>query len=354
MNARSERLKALVAEREVEALLITFLPDIRWATGFSGSNGLVRPNGVRFYTDGRYSVQARREIQEGVEVFVPGYELATFMSSEKHLSGVERVGFQSDHATVAQLAEWEELFPGVEFVPMTGLFEALAGRKDDAEVARIRAAQAITEAVFDHMLGVIAPGMTEHDVAAEIVYQHLRRGASKMSFDPIVASGAQGALPHARPSSKKLEAGELVVLDFGCFLDGYASDMTRTIALGEPGDEAREVYDVVLRAQQAALDAARAGLTTRELDKTARDVIIAAGYGDYFAHGLGHGVGLQIHEWPRVSYHVDYALPAGATVTIEPGVYLPGKFGVRIEDIIVLREDGNDNLTGSPKSLIVV
>ncbi len=218
----------------------------------------------------------------------------------------------------------------------------------------MRQAQRVTDDVFEHMLGFIQPGMREQEVAVEIVYQHLQRGAAKMSFEPIVASGARGALPHALPTDKRLEPGELVVLDFGCFVDGYASDMTRTIALGEPGEEARKVYDIVLDAQQQAIAQARAGMSTKELDAAARSVIEATGYGEFFTHSLGHGIGLQTHEWPRVSYQVDDLLPEGTAITIEPGVYLPGQFGVRIEDIVVLRAGGCDDLTASPKELLVL
>lgn len=216
----------------------------------------------------------------------------------------------------------------------------------------MRRAQAVTDAVFEHLLEFIKPGMQEQEIAAEIVYQHLSRGAERMSFDPIVASGPNAALPHGRPTSKRLQQGELVLVDMGCFVDGYASDMTRTIAIGEPGDEARAVYNLVLDAQERAIESAHGGIASADLDDAARSVIAAGGYGDYFSHGLGHGVGLQIHEWPRVSYHVDYTLPVGAAVTIEPGIYLPDRIGVRIEDLIILREDGCDNLTASPKSLI--
>jgi Xaa-Pro aminopeptidase len=195
----------------------------------------------------------------------------------------------------------------------------------------------------------------EKEIAAEITYQHLKRGAEKMSFDPIVASGPNGARPHARPTDRKLRSGELVVLDMGCFRDGYASDMTRTVAIGDPPESARRGYEVVREAQQRALDAARAGLTGKELDGTAREVVEEAGLGDQFSHGLGHGIGLEVHEWPRVSKTVDTELPRGACVTIEPGVYDPRNgFGVRIEDIIVLRSEGIDNLTSTSKHLRIL
>jgi Xaa-Pro aminopeptidase len=227
--------------------------------------------------------------------------------------------------------------------------------KEDEEVERIRRAQQVTESVFEHVLTFLEPGLLEREVAAEITYEHLRRGAETMAFDPIVASGPNGALPHARPTDRTLQRGDLVVLDMGCIRDGYASDMTRTVALGAPSQAAQTGYEVVREAQNQALDAARSGLTGKELDGVARDVIEKAGLGQYFSHGLGHGIGLQVHEWPRISRTVDHELPVGACVTIEPGVYVPDKgYGVRIEDIVALQENGSENLTSTPKELIVI
>jgi len=278
-----------------------------------------------------------------------------FIEEEELMDGLTDVVFESDTLTVQQLDALQSQFEDVNWVGVAGLLSRDVGTKDAVEVERIRAAQRVTESVFDHVLRSIEPGMTEQDVAADIVYQHLMLGAEKMSFDPIVASGPNGALPHARPTDRTLQEGELIVIDMGCFLNGYASDMTRTVALGEPGEAARLGYDVVKRAQEAALQAARAGMPGKELDAVARDVIDEAGLGDYFSHGLGHGVGLQIHEWPRVSYTVEEELPAGACVTIEPGVYVSEDgYGVRIEDIIVLREEGCENLTSAEKDLIVL
>ena len=255
---RTDQVRALLAEHDAEAALVTSGPDVRWACGFTGSNGLlvVRREGAHFVTDGRYATQAAREVEEA-DVHVPGYDLIGHVAEAGLLSGAGRVLFQSDHVTAARLGRLEEAFPDVGWQGVEGLLTKLVARKTDEEVERIRAAQRVTEAVFEHLLGFMRPGMTEQEVAAEIVYQHLRRGASAMSFEPIVASGAQGALPHARPTSKVIEKGELVVLDFGCFLDGYASDMTRTVAVGEPGEEARKVYGVVLEAQARALEAAQ-------------------------------------------------------------------------------------------------
>ena len=341
---------------ELDRVIVSFLPNIRWGTGFTGSNGLLllSADSPQFVTDGRYREQAKAEVPADVEVHIASNGLLKYVAEEGLLKDQDRVAFQSDHVTVDELSGWEERFPSIEFVPVSNLFTEQQGVKSPGEVSAIRKAQHITDSVFTELVKWIRPGISEKEVAAEIVYRHMKRGAAKMSFDPIVASGPNGALPHARPTDRTLREGELVVIDMGCFLDGYASDMTRTIAIGEPGDEARAGYAAVLEAQHAALDAAEAGMVASELDGVARGVLDDHGLGDAFGHGLGHGVGLQIHEWPRVSRNSDTILPAGAVVTIEPGVYVTGRYGVRIEDIIVLREGGAENLTSSAKNLLIV
>lgn len=347
------RLASLLDDAAADAVLLTFLPDVRWACGFTGSSGLllVLPDGAHFVTDGRYDAQARAEVHRAA-VHVPGYDLIGPLPGL--VPDGARVALQPEHVTLAQRAELEERLPGRRFVSVPHLMPPRVAVKEAWEVDRIVRAQRITEAVFEEVCALLRPGLTERAVAAEIVHGHLRRGCSRMAFDPIVASGPNGALPHARPTDRVLEAGDLVVLDMGGVVDGYASDMTRTVALGEPGEEARRVYAVVREAQAAAIAAARAGMTGAELDGIARAVIAHHGYGDEFAHGLGHGIGLQTHEWPRVSFTNPAPLPAGACVTIEPGVYLDGRFGVRIEDIVHLRADGCTNLTHADTALRVL
>ncbi len=348
-------IRRLTAEHRAEAALITFLPDIRWATGFSGSNGVlvVTEAAAHFVTDGRYTVQAAAEVH-GATVHVPGYRLLEHVESEGLFGAARTVLCQADHLSVAEFEKLRERFPGLDFEPVSGLLQEAVAAKTEDEIESIRRAQAVTEAVFEALLPQIGPGVSEQDLAAEIVYQHLRRGAASMSFDPIVASGLRGALPHARASSKTLRPGELVVIDMGCVLDGYASDMTRTVAVGEPDEAARRAYAVVLDAQQQAISAVRAGASGKAVDAVARDVISEAGLGDYFSHGLGHGVGLQVHEWPRLSHHTDDVLPENAVVTVEPGVYLPERFGIRIEDMVVARADGPEVLTRTPKDLLIL
>ena len=348
-------IRSLVREHGADAAAITHLPDVRWAVGFTGSNGLllVTPDRAHFLTDGRYAQQAHHDV-EGAEIHVPGYNLVEHVAEAGLLDGERQVIVQADVLSLDAFGTWERAFPDLEFVPVPGLLQEAVASKTEAEIAAIRRSQRVTESVFGDLLGLIGPGVRERDLAAEIVYLSLKRGAERMAFEPIVASGPRGALPHARPSSKALAMGELVVIDFGCVVDGYCSDMTRTVAVGDPGLEARRHYDAVRDAQGHALLAVQSGASGKEVDGVARRVLAEAGLGAYFSHGLGHGVGLQVHEWPRLSYQVDHALPENAVVTVEPGVYVPDRFGIRIEDLVVARVGGPEVLTETPKDLLVL
>jgi Xaa-Pro aminopeptidase len=318
---RIDTVRQIARAKGSEAVLVTFLPDVRWACGFTGSNGLliVLPDAAHLITDGRYTTQAKNEV-EYAEVHITSINLFEHAAAEGVLAHSSSVLYQADRLTVSQFESVQRHFSHVTWIGADELLVHAVASKSPEEVEYMRQAQRLSEHVFEQVLNVIQLGVTEKDIAAEIVYQHMKGGAERMAFESIVASGPNGALPHARPTSRQIQSGDMVVLDFGCHLGGYASDMTRTVAVGEPGDEARSVYDVVLRAQQAALEAARAGIPSADLDAAARRVIERAGFGDYFSHGLGHGVGLQVHEWPRVSHSADYVLPVYAAVTIEPGV----------------------------------
>lgn len=355
MPDRIATLRRLLGEHDADAALVSFLPDIRWAVGFTGSNALlvVTQETAHFLTDGRYTTQATAEV-EGAEVHVPDAGLVEYLAAEGLLGDTGTVLCQADHLTIAQFDRLREQFPDVAFEPVAGLLEREVAAKSEEEIDAIRRALAVTEAVFEAVLPQIGPGVSEQDLAAEIVYQHLKLGATAMSFEPIVASGIRGALPHARPSSKTIRPGELVVIDMGGVVDGYASDMTRTVAVGEPDEVARRAYDVVLEAQRQACAVVRAGASGKALDRIARNVIEDAGLGEYFSHSLGHGVGLQVHEWPRLSYRADDTLPENAVVTVEPGVYLPERFGIRIEDMVVARAEGPEVLTQTPTDLLIL
>jgi Xaa-Pro aminopeptidase len=352
---RADQVVDKLAERELDSLLVNDLVNVRWLTGFTGTNGLALVGReVRlFVTDFRYVEQAQAQVPESFERVRGKQDLTE--EAVKRMSG--RVGFDDAHTTVRQHARLRDMVPeGVELVPAAGAIEELRAVKDAAEVEAIRAAAALADEVFAEIAERGLVGRTEYDVAVDAEIGFRRRGAAGPSFPPIVASGPHGALPHAQPRQVAIEADTLVVVDMGCVLDGYSSDCTRTYATGEGlSDEMRSVYDLVLRAQLASLDAVRAGAGGKAVDSVARDIIAADGRADQFGHGLGHGVGLEIHEEPRLSQSAeDKPLVPGNVVTVEPGVYVPGGFGVRIEDLVVVTDDRPDVLTSFTKDLTVV
>jgi len=351
MRGRGDRLEALLAERELDRMLVTDLTNVRYLTGFTGTNGAcVCGPGVRlFLTDFRYTERAETEVE--------GWEPVTI--SADWLKGIAdllegRVGFEDDHMSV-RLREklTEKLAEGTELVAAGGRVEQLRRVKDDEELAKIAEASKLADEVWHWSLERGLAGRSEREVA-RAAEARIRELGGDPSFPAIVAAGPNGALPHAEPGEREIGRGELVVFDMGAQLDGYCSDGTRTFATGEPGEAARAVYEVVREAQAASLEAIKAGVKGEDVDKVARDVIEAAGHGDRFGHGLGHGVGLEVHEAPRLSPRSDDLLAAGEVVTVEPGVYLPGEVGVRIEDLVVVTEDALRNLSTLPKELQLV
>ena len=357
--ARAERLRARFDEAGVDALLVTRLPNVAYLTGFTGSAAmlLVGPKELVFVTDGRYAEQSAEQLGgAGVPARI---DVRTTQSAQRDAmsdaaGGYAHLGLDAHGVTWAQQRAFAgEWFPDAELVATEHLVEDLRRVKEPAEVARIHAACAIA----DDALAVVAPTLTERateqGVALRLEFEMRERGASGTSFDPIVASGPNSAKPHARPSSRRIERGEPVVVDFGCVVDGYCSDMTRTFSVGDPGLDVRRVYEVVYRAQQTGRDAVAAGADCAQVDKACRDVIDVAGWGDAFVHGTGHGVGLEIHEAPRVAATARDTLATGYVVTVEPGVYLPGTGGVRIEDTVVVTDEGADVLTGFPKDFVL-
>jgi Xaa-Pro aminopeptidase len=351
MRGRGDRLAALLAERELDCLLVTDLVNVRYLTGFGGTNGACVCGGETrvFLTDFRYTERAEAEVE--------GWEVVTVVDDwlggiAARLSG--RAGYEDHKMPVRTMEKLEEkLTGGATLEGAGGAVEELRRVKDEAELEAIAAAAQLADDVWRWSLERGLAGRRER-VVALAAEARMRELGAEPSFPAIVAAGPNGALPHAEPGEREIGRGELVVFDMGAKLDGYCSDGTRTFATGEPDEQAREVYELVRGAQEAALGAVCAGARGEEVDSVAREPIAAAGHGERFGHGLGHGVGLEVHEEPRVSQRSEDVLEAGEVVTIEPGVYLPGELGVRIEDLVVVTADGHRNLSGLPKDLQIV
>lgn len=349
------KLENIRKETGTDAVLITDPFNMRYLSGFRGGEGMLclSKNRRVLITDSRYTEAARKEsdfqvIEENRE-HRRGQILAECMEED----GAEIVGYEDCSLRCREFEDLRKALPAVkEWVPLGGSIDRLRRIKTPEEQELLQRAEAIGDAAFAELLKVLRPGMTELEAAAELEYQMKKHGASGFSFDTIMASGANSSMPHAVPGTKKLETGDFVTMDFGCLYEGYCSDMTRTVVLGRASEKQREIYDTVLRAQKAALDVIRAGMTGSEVDRAARRIIEEAGYGQCFGHGLGHSVGLFIHEEPRLSPADDTVLEAGMSETVEPGIYLPGFGGVRIEDLVIVTEDGCRNLTRSPRELI--
>jgi Xaa-Pro aminopeptidase len=356
MSTRAERLIAALDGAGVDLLLVSNLVNVRYLTGYTGTNGLalVGPDARVFLTDFRYTEQAEHEVYPEFERVTVAQNLINdalpFVPE-----GTVRVGYESEAVTVDAFERMRELFPDrAELVATKRLVENMRIVKDEQEIELIAAAAKIADEALEALLGAGLGGRTERELAFTLEHEMRLLGAEGPSFDSIVASGPQGALPHATPRDVKIEQGQLVVIDWGAKVSGYSSDCTRTVAVGEPGPEAREAYELVLGAQQVGLDEVRAGGNGKEIDKAVRDIIYGAGHEGHYGHGLGHGVGLEIHEAPTLSFRSEDTLQAGTVVTVEPGVYLPGKFGIRIEDLVVVGEAGIGILTQIPKALRIV
>ena len=358
VGARADRVRARLGDAGVDALLVTRLPNVRYLTGFTGSAGLVLVGAdtLLLVTDGRYAEQSRAQVDAAgvrAEVAIGSTQAEQRDALVAAAGPYPRLGLEAHGVTWGQMREYEQWFADQELVPTEELVEAERRIKEPAEVARIRAACAIADDALAELIPTLADRPTERHFALELEFAMRRRGATKTSFDPIVAAGPNGALPHARPSARPIERGELVVIDFGCIVDGYCSDMTRTVSVGDPGAEATRVWETVLASQQAGRAAVAPGVECAAVDHASRAVIDDAGWADAFVHGTGHGVGLEIHEAPRVARTASGTLAPGYVVTVEPGVYLPGVGGVRIEDTLVVTDDSAVALTEFPKQLIV-
>lgn len=352
LNAITAQLDAY----QLDALCITSQPGEYYAVGLKGEGVvLVTRQGCHYFTDSRYIELAQNTVTNAdVTMVTPHQDHLALASLVLEHYGLKRVGIEEAYLTVERWQKMKTAFPAdTELVPAGKLLTELRSAKTEEELAVMQKAQDITDQVFAEICDFLHAGVTESEVAAQLTYLQMKHGAEGNSFPPIVASGANGSMPHAIPTAKPIQKGEFVTMDFGCIYQGYCSDMTRTVAIGQPSDEMRRVYDAVLEAQLAGIAAAKAGVPGCDVHNAAWDVLKKYGYGDCFGHGFGHSLGIEIHESPNANRANTKPLPAGAVLSAEPGVYLPGKFGVRTEDVIFLTETGNRILTHAPKHLII-
>nr|WP_235612883.1 Xaa-Pro peptidase family protein [Moorella sp. Hama-1] len=359
LPGRLEQLRALMVRAGISALWVRQEENRRYLSGFTGDSGslIITPTAAYLLTDGRFSEQARKEAPD-FQVVDLGPDPWDKMGTVLVNTGIEQLSFEAEYTTYATYAEFQEHARDweqpVTLAPVKNFIDKLRQVKDQGEIATLERAIAIADAGFNHLLTILRPGLTERDVALELEYYLGKQGSSGPSFTTIIASGPRSALPHGVAGERILQPGDLVVMDFGAVYDGYHSDLTRTVALAPAPGEWRRLYDLVLAAQEKAITAIRPGMTGREVDAVAREHIAAAGYGEYFSHGLGHGVGLAIHEAPTLSIRSEVQLAPGMVVTVEPGVYLPGQGGIRIEDVVLIQEGGARVLSRAPKNFIEV
>jgi Xaa-Pro aminopeptidase len=356
-KGRLARARLELEHSRLDALLVTHLPNIAYLCGFTGSAGVlvVSQRESVFFTDGRYTEQAHQEVKSARIKILPGKSALAAAAEWIAKQSWKKVGIDAAHLTVAERSAYaKSLRGGAKLVEAPAIVERMRMVKDPAEIAKIRTACHLGVALFDRLLEVVRPGVSETQVAGELEFEARRLGAEQMAFSTIIAGGTRSALPHGRASQAKLPLRGFVVCDFGVILANYCSDMTRTLHLGPVLKEARRMYEAVREAQQAALDAVKPGATAGEVDGAARKVLQKLGLGRFFTHSTGHGVGLEIHESPRLAAGQEEPLRPGMVITIEPGAYLPGKWGVRIEDTVAVTESGCEILTPCSKELIVI
>lgn len=351
-----EKYQSLLETGEVDALLLTSVYNRLYAAQYRVAEGVavVTREGAYYFTDSRYIEAAEKNLKGfTVRMTHPGSSEIERINEVIGEHTIKKLGFEENDMTYGDYLRYNEALHAV-LVPMQAKIDAFRATKEPWEIELMRKAQAITDQTFSELCKIIQAGMTEKELEAELLYRLYKHGAEGPSFDPIVVSGPNTSLPHGVPGERKLEFGDFITMDFGCIYGGYCSDMTRTVALGFVSEEMDKVYKTVLKAQLAGIAATKAGVAGRDIDGTARKVIADAGYGDYFGHGYGHSLGILIHEAPNANTRNDQPMPAGAVVSAEPGLYLPGKFGVRIEDVTVITETGCEVLTKSPKNLIIL
>ena len=356
MTTNIDRLRESMSARDIPALLLSEIANVKWATGFTGSSAflLVGPKEAAFVTDSRYTVQSKEEVPHlPVAIYSSPVDGAVFLGEQAQKLGFEKLGFEAANVSYAKYEEWKKKFAPVELLPVSDLIEPLRMVKSADEIHRIRKACELADACFAHVARMIQPGVSEMDISLDIEFYFRRHGA-EIAFPPIVVSGERSARPHGRASEKQLERGDFLTLDFGAKLDGYNSDITRTVVVGKASDRHQEVYGAVLEAQMAAIDGLKPGIAAADVDKISRDVLRKYDLNQYFGHGLGHGLGADVHDFGRLAGTSKDMVCAGQVWTIEPGVYIEGFGGVRIEDDVVVTEKGNEVLTHSPKELLVL
>ncbi|BDG31404.1 Xaa-Pro dipeptidase [Parageobacillus thermoglucosidasius] len=354
MMGKLEKLRALFAEYDIDGMLVTNPYNRRYITGFTGTAGVavISQDKAVFITDFRYIEQASKQVQ-GFEIVKHTGPIVEEVAKQVARLHIQKLGFEQEDVSYATFKAYEQAV-NAELVPTSLVVEKLRLIKSESEIKILKEAAAIADAAFEHILSFIRPGVKEIEVANELEFFMRKQGATSSSFDTIVASGYRSALPHGVATDKVIEKGELVTLDFGAYYNGYCSDITRTVAVGEISDELKTIYNIVLEAQLRGMKGIKPGMTGKEADALTRDYITEKGYGDYFGHSTGHGIGLEIHEGPTLSARSDIVLAPGMVVTVEPGIYIPGLGGVRIEDDTVVTENGNEALTHSPKELIIL
>ncbi|MFB8592325.1 M24 family metallopeptidase [Enterococcus hirae] len=354
MMLRVEKLRKKMQEENLDSFLITSSYNLRYLTNFTGTTGLavITLEKAFFITDFRYTEQAAAQAQ-GFEIIKNVGPIFEEVADLVQKEGLRELGFEETTVSFLEYSVLEEIIDA-QLIPISGMIEELREIKDEEEIAIIEKACSIADLAYDHILKMIQPGMTEIEVANQLDFYMRSLGASGVSFETIVASGLRSAMPHGVASKKIIEQGDLITIDFGCYYEGYVSDMTRTFAIGDPGEQLKEIYQIVLEAQLAVLEVAKPGVTGKQLDAVARDYITKHGYGEAFGHSTGHGIGLEIHEGPNVSVRAEKQFVPGNIITDEPGIYLPGIGGVRIEDDLLITSDGNRVLTHSPKELIIL
>jgi Xaa-Pro aminopeptidase len=355
LKSRRSHLKRFFEEYSLNAVLLTNLENIRYMCGFSGTEGalLLSQDHAWFLCDSRYTAQAAEEVQ-GVEIRECAPIRIDTIAALAHEYGFDRIGFEAAHTTVSAFRRMSGRLTGIELVELGPDLDEIRICKDRVEIERLESVATLSSQALGAVLGNIKPGVREVDIALALEFEMRRRGADGKAFDFIVASGERGAMPHGRASDKIIQPGELVTIDFGALKDGYHSDETVTIACGQPGIRAQEIHSIVRTAHDLAIDAVRPGISCKDLDEVARSYIRDKGYGEYFGHGLGHGVGLEIHEMPTLSPRSTGVLEEMMVITIEPGIYIPGFGGVRIEDTVVVTRDGCHVITSADKNLLVL